>query len=195
MALKTTGVIFLLGIVALSIGILALALSSPFTSPLGLFVRLFALYGYLALSIATAMTPFLREVSQVFGRPFMKVHHTFAALGIAFSTAHPVAYAVQTMNIAVFLPSLESWTVFWALAGRPALLIMYVAVAGVFLRRRVQRYWRPVHALMYVVLFFGIVHASLLGTDFQSTAVKAVYSVLFAASMTAFVLKRLQKYL
>jgi DMSO/TMAO reductase YedYZ heme-binding membrane subunit len=195
MALKTRGLIFLLGVVALSIGILASVLSTSYASPLGLLVRLFALYGYFALSIATAMTPFLREVTQAFGRPFVKIHHTFAAAGIVFSTAHPVAYAIQSMDIGVFLPTFESWTGFWTFAGRPALLIMYVAVAGVLLRRRIQRHWRSVHALMYLVLFFGIVHASFLGTDFQSIAIRVLYSVLFAASMTAFILKRLKKYL
>lgn len=194
MALKTWGFVFLSGIVALAIVITILAFLTSYTNPLEFVVRLSALYGYLSLSVATMLTPFLREVSDVFGTPFIKMHHVFAALGTAFATVHPVAFAVRVMSVAVFLPSFESWYSFWALAGRPAFIIMYVALVGVVLRKSILRYWRVIHAFMYIVLFFGIVHANLIGTDFQNVIIIIVFNSLFAASMIAFALKRVQRY-
>ena len=38
-----------------------------------------------------------------------------------------------------------------------------VAVFAAFLRAKAPKYWRAFHALMYVVLLFGIVHANLFG--------------------------------
>jgi DMSO/TMAO reductase YedYZ heme-binding membrane subunit len=76
--------------------------------------------------------------------------------------------------------------------GRQALIIIYIAFFAVILRRKIVSYWRPFHALIYVALFFGIVHANLIGTDFQNIIVLFSLNALFAASILAFVLKRLQ---
>lgn len=55
-------------------------------------------------------------------------------------------------------------------------------------------YWRPFHALMYVALFFGVVHANLAGMDFQNVYLLVIYDGLFVAAVVAFGLKRLQFY-
>jgi len=192
--LNKKGFLVLLGITALVIIISALALSLPYGSPLEVVVRLFALYGYLTLSVATMTTPFLKEIPKVFGKTFIKVHHIFAIVGTASATVHPVAYAIQTLDPTVFLPSLRSWYAFWALAGRPALIIIYIALAAALVRRKMQTYWRSIHAMMYVVLFLGIVHANLIGTDFQNPVINTLFNLLFAASIAAFALKRIQRH-
>ncbi|MDI6719277.1 MAG: hypothetical protein QMD46_06670 [Methanomicrobiales archaeon] len=174
-----------------TVTLLALLPGIP-ADPLRLLVRLFALYAFLALSIAAIMTPFLREIYRIFGRPFLFVHHRFAAFGLAAVTVHPIAFAVLTENPRVFLPTLTSWTGFWTNAGRPALIIIYVAVAAVLLRGQVPRYWRPVHALMVAALFLAIVHANLIGTDFDGTWIPLIFNGLFIAVLAAFALKRWQ---
>jgi hypothetical protein len=45
---------------------------------------------------------------------------------------------------------------------------------------------------MYLALFMGVVHANLRGTNFQSLSIQIIYDSLFAAALTAFVLKRWQ---
>ncbi len=172
-----------------AVTVLALLPGVP-ADPLRLLVRLFALYGFLALSIAAIMTPFLREVYQLFGRPFLFLHHRFAAFGLAAVTVHPIALALLIANPRVFIPTLTSWTGFWTNAGRPALILIYVAVVAVLLRRQVPRYWRPVHALMVVALFLAIVHANLIGTDFDGIAIPLIFNGLFIAVLAAFALKR-----
>jgi DMSO/TMAO reductase YedYZ heme-binding membrane subunit len=62
----------------------------------------------------------------------------------------------------------------------------------VLLRRKVEAYWRYFHALMYVALFFGVVHANLWGRDFENGFIVVIYDGLFAVALVAFVLKRWQ---
>jgi len=194
MSLKRAGVVFLLGIAVLAVIIALLALPNAVDVDLTRSaVRFFGLYGFLFLSVATLVTPFLREVTQAFGRPFLKVHHGFAVLGVVFITLHPVFNAIE-FNLSVFVPNFASWMAFWRLAGRPAFILIYVAVFAVFLRAKAPKYWRAFHALMYVVLLFGIAHANLIGHDFQNLGIPLVFNALFIASLAGFVFKRYRSY-
>jgi hypothetical protein len=47
---------------------------------------------------------------------------------------------------------------------------------------------------MYVALFFGILHANLIGTDFENLFILITFNALFAISIAAFILKRYQTY-
>jgi DMSO/TMAO reductase YedYZ heme-binding membrane subunit len=176
------------------IAITALVLQNTGPDLLGLVVRLCALYGLAALAISTAMTPFVREITQAFGRPFLTIHQTFAIVGLIFITFHPVFFAISAMDILVFIPRFDSWLVFWELAGRPALYIAYFAASAALLRRKIPKYWRSIHALMYIVLFFAIVHGNLIGTDFQNPVLMIIYNVLFAITILTFILRRYQIY-
>jgi len=196
MVLKREGVIFLLGIAALAAVVAVLFLASATNAePVRLVVRFFGLYGYLFLSVATLITPFLKEVTQTFGKPFLKVHHSFSIMGIVFITLHPVFNAIERLSLSVFIPNFSSWDTFWRLAGRPAFILFYIAVFAAVLRAKAPKYWRTFHALMYVVLLFGIVHANLIGTDFENFGVMLIYNALFAAALVAFALKRYRKHL
>jgi predicted ferric reductase len=195
MALKREGVAFLLGIVALAVIIALLFLPSAGEEELAhLAVRFFGLYGYLFLSVATLTTPFLKEVTQAFGKPFLKVHHVFSILGVVFITLHPVFNAIERLSLSVFVPRFDSWDLFWRLAGRPAFIILYIAVLAAILRTKTPKYWRAFHALMYVALLFGIVHANLIGDDFQNLGIMVVFDALFLASLASFALKRYRNY-
>ncbi len=191
MALKRESITFLLGIIALAVIIALLFFPSAGEEELAhLAVRFFGLYGYLFLSVATLTTPFLKEITQAFGKPFLKVHHFFAITGIIFITLHPVLNAIERLSLSVFVPRVDSWGLFWLLAGRPAFIILYVAVLAATLRTKAPKYWRAFHALMYVVLVLGIVHANLFGKDFQNLGIIIVFNALFVASLASFVLKR-----
>ena len=62
------------------------------------------------------------------------------------------------MNIAVFVPVFYPFYDFWLLAGRPALILIYIAVAAGILRKKIPKYWKQIHFLNYVALFFGLIH-------------------------------------
>ena len=163
-------------------------------APLTLTIRVLSLNGYIALSIAAIMTPFLKEVTLFFKKSFTKVHHYFAAAGIILITLHPIAVFAQTLDPTIFLPNFESLYLFFFFGGIIALLLIYVAFGMVLLRRKIPCYWRPFHMLMYLALFIGVIHANLRGTNFQSLPIQIIYDSLFAAALAAFVLKRLQFY-
>ena len=194
MGITQRGWLFLLGVVALFVVVTSLALLTAYSDMLSLAVRLCALYGFVALAIATAMTPFLKEITQAFGRSFLRIHHLFAVLGLVFATLHPVFFAILQVDLLVFVPRFDSWLVFWQLAGRPALYILYLATVVAVLRRMIQKYWRYVHALMYMVLVFVIVHGNLIGTDFQNPILLVIMNALFTFTILTFVLKRYQYY-
>ena len=194
MPLKRASILFLLGIAVLAVIIMVLflprAIEGDFTRSA---VRFFGLFGYLFLSITTLVTPFLREVTQAFGRPFIKIHHSLAVLGVVFITLHPVFNAIES-SLSVFVPNFDSWNRFWIIAGRPAFILVYIAVFAAFLRAKAPKYWRAFHALMYVVLLFGIVHANLLGHDFQNLGIMIIFNVLFILSLAGFAFKRYRSY-
>ncbi|WP_067078144.1 hypothetical protein [Methanoculleus horonobensis] len=184
------GALFAAVILALYALVAAVVLTEPADDPFNVIARLAALWGFLALGIATLLTPFLREIMKIFGRSFLSVHHTFAAVGLLLPTLHPVVIAIGAMNPAVFIPIFSPWDRFWALAGRPALYLLYIAFAGVLLRKYIPKYWRWVHGLMYAVLLFAVVHGNLIGTDFENPIIWVLFNTLFALTVAAFVLKR-----
>jgi len=181
----------LIGIVFIAITVLQAAFFV--FGAINFFIRLFALWGYFFLAIAAMMTPFLKEIKHLFGLPFIKMHHIFAYAGLCLITLHPIFIAIYSSTAAVFIPSFSSWYEFWLFAGRPALIILYIALIAILFRRKIKP-WRIIHALMYLMLLLGFVHAVLIGTDFAKKAILIIYSVMFAGIIASFTAKRLQVY-
>jgi DMSO/TMAO reductase YedYZ heme-binding membrane subunit len=179
---------------ALFVGVSAAAVMRGGALPT-LAVRLFALNGFVALAIAASMSPFLREIRQIFGRPFIYVHHVFAAFGLISILLHPVAAAVTAGSLSVFIPVFSSIPAFLALGGRVAFYLILIALTAAVLRNRYPSVWRSFHMLMYAALALGIVHATLIGTDLANPGIRAVLYALFVAVMAALLLKRRQRYL
>lgn len=199
MALKRTGIVVLVAIALLAVGIAVLVMPNALENVAivgvdSVLIRFLGLYGFLFLGIAALTTPFLAGVTLDFGAPFKRIHHTFAAVGIVLISLHPIFNSFQILSLRVFVPRFDSWTVFWALAGRPALYLFYIALGAAFLRIKIPRYWRVFHGLIYVVLFFGIVHANLLGEDFANLGIKLTFDALFASSIAGLGYKRYKNY-
>jgi hypothetical protein len=187
------GIIGFIVLLLVFVTIIAVFESTSYTNPLGLVIRLSALYGYLMTAIAVFMTSHLSWVAHTFGRPFIHIHHTFAILGIALVTLHPISFALFVMSAMVFIPSFQSWIDFWASGGRVAFIFLYFGVLGGLLRSRWRR-WRYLHALMYVVLLFAIIHANLIGTDFANSGILWFYNLVFAAVVVTFMLNLRRKW-
>jgi DMSO/TMAO reductase YedYZ heme-binding membrane subunit len=178
---------YLLGGIGAAYGlVIALFLRTPAADAADFVIRLCALVGLLSLSIAALMTPFLRQIYTLFGRPFIAVHHSFALLGLACATIHPLSLAVSRTDFSVFIPDLNA---FWDFAGRQALIILYIALIFGIFREKISKKWRIGHALVYLVLLFGFIHGTLIGTDF-TPFLTALYGVLFLSSIGVFAYKR-----
>lgn len=191
---ETKKKLILLVILSLYAYIIILSLFSVGDNPIFYFIRLFALIGLLSMSIAAIMTPFAVELYKLYGKSFIKLHHLFSLTGLIFITLHPVFLAVYSANPFVFLPDFSSWLAFWELAGRPALILIYVAILAALLRKVYQKSWKLVHALVYIALIFGIVHGTLIGTNFSNPLVLVFFYVLFAITIFSFIYKRYKNY-
>jgi sulfoxide reductase heme-binding subunit YedZ len=183
---------FILGAVLVLYSVLGIIfITGPAIGPLNQFIRLFGLWGFTSISIAAMMSPFLREISRYFGRPFIRIHHIFAYTGLGLITVHPILNAVQAKSFSVFIPVFSSWSGFWIYAGRMALILIYIALLAVLIRSKL-RPWRILHMTVYLVLIMGFVHGMLIGTDLDNTAVMVVFAILIALVFSSFVIKRIR---
>ena len=188
------GLVFLFG---LAVSLLAYSMTP--TDTLTLTIRLLALNGYIAVSIAAIMTPFLKEITLFFKKSFVKVHHCFAAVGLLFLTLLPFTVLMQGLstnyvNLAAFVPNFTSVYLFFFYGGSVALILVFAAFGAALVRRKIPSYWRPLHAFMYLAMFVGIIHANLIGVDFGNLYIKIIFDGLFVTALAAFVLKRWQFY-
>jgi predicted ferric reductase len=193
MAVTRTGWLVITVIFVLFAIPLAVVAANPSISPLTTGIRIAGLTGFVALAGAMIMTPFLPEIYRNFGRPFLRIHHLFAVAGIILVTLHPVLLAIRLMTVAVFLPVFGSLYEFFALGGRLALILMYGALAGIFLRASIPAWWRGLHALMWVVLVLALLHGMLIGTDLREPIIGALFTTLTIVALGAFFAKRIQR--
>jgi hypothetical protein len=70
---------------------------------------LFALNGFIALSVTAILTPFIKEVTLFFKKSFIKVHHYFATFGLILIALHPIGVVIQALNPALILPNVGSF--------------------------------------------------------------------------------------
>jgi methionine sulfoxide reductase heme-binding subunit len=192
MAVTRNGYLFL-GIIASLLIISGLIVGiNPSPSLFTSGIRFAGLAGFIFLAVASIMIPWSREIYRNFGTSFVKFHHIFAFSGLILITLHPVLLAIRLMNVSVFLPRFDSFQEFLLIAGRPALILIYIAVAGVLLRRVIPLYWRAVHALIWVALILGIIHGDVIGTDMNNPAMFLIFNGLAVVAAAAFVLKRVK---
>lgn len=191
------GKIFLILIILFAILISIFSYYYSYSDPFSFSLRLFALNGFFSLSIAAYMNLFLKDIRRVFNKSFINVHHYFAITGLILVTLHPVSLFIQSLDPTIFLPNLSSFYQFLLLGGRQALLTIYIAVLAAILLIRIpkyRKYWRVLHALIYIALFFAIVHGNLIGTDFQNIYFNILYNGLFIGVIAVFILKRARSF-
>ena len=133
--------------------------------------QLFALNGFVALCLGVILTAVIREAREHLGKPFLSLHHTFAAAGLASITLHPLTLAVLFASPFIFVPIVSSLQDFAKNGGRAALPLILVAFIAVLIRGNIPRYWRTVHGLMYPAILVGLIHGNLLGSNFSNPAV------------------------
>ena len=180
-------------IVVVFLAIAVIVTDLPNSTPVTIGIRLAALWGLLAMGIAALMTPFLAEVRRIFGSPFLRVHHVFAAFGLAAITLHPVLVAVRSSSLLVFLPVTPLLEGYVPNAGRFALPLIYIAVVGALIRNRLAE-WRYFHLVIYIALLLGLLHGALFSRYFFGNLfLNALFFGLGVATVGAFIAKRWQR--
>ena len=184
LALGCIGLLFIICVVVVA--------KNPSPSPLTSGIRFAGLAGFVLLAVAAIMTPWSREISHTFGTSFTRFHHIFALGGLLAITLHPALLAIRLLNASVFIPRFGSGMATLANFGRLSLILLYVSVAAVVLRRYIPKYWRVFHALIWVALILGIIHGTLIGTDMKNQVVFVFFNGLAIVAIGAFILKRLK---
>jgi DMSO/TMAO reductase YedYZ heme-binding membrane subunit len=180
----------LLGLVALIVtgGLMAL---EPPGAPVYWVTRATSLLGYQAIFLSIVSSAYVRQMRRVFGRPFVQVHHVLSVTGLALATLHPLAVAWESASLRVFLPSFDSWSLFFQLGGRMAWPLIVVASLAAVLRRTIGRNWRVVHYLNYAAFWLATIHALMIGTDFRYLGVRILSIAMTLTVIAIFVQKRL----
>ncbi|MBK5113268.1 MAG: hypothetical protein KGD59_02220 [Candidatus Heimdallarchaeota archaeon] len=209
--MKKEGYLFIAGIISINLAVIILFFMKSLGG-FGTFIRLFALLGLVAMFIASMLTPFQKELYKIFKIPFLKIHHFSTIFGLTMITLHPVLHAIETAinftpieGAKVFLPDFTSAFSFWLLAGRPALIIIYVALVGSLIRKSFKKGWRWIHSLNYIALVFGVVHGIMNGSDFygfigpisgniSGLIMTLMFLIMTTMTITTFTLKRIQLY-
>jgi len=155
-------------------------------------IRLTAMIGFASLFVSVIMSDFFEEFDEN-GKKNLIYHHSFSIIGIVLITLHPVIFAVYKSDIGIFLPKFDSWIIFWELAGRPSLILLYIGFVSGFLLRAYKKSWRGVHMIVYIALFFGLVHGYLIGTDFQNPFVTLLFVLMFLVSIYVLIDKRFKQ--
>ncbi len=190
LSLKKQAIFIIVATVGLYILILIFFLLTPFTDAYSFIIRFGALFGFTSMFVATMMTPFVVQLYKIFGKPFVKIHHIYSIAGLVLITLHPIAFAIFRSDITVFLPDFSSWYGFWSLGGRLALILIYLAVLGALLRKKIIKSWRIIHILNYVALFLAYVHGVLIGTDFQNIGIFIIFTLMIILSFGVLIIKR-----
>lgn len=192
MTVTRNGILFLMGIGGILLVSATSVVLDPSPSPVTSGIRLAGLGGLALLAAGMIMSTWSREIYRSFGASFLRIHHLFALSGLILITLHPVLLAIRLMNISVFLPRFGSIQAAMNNAGRPALILLYIALAAVLFRRYTPTYWRVFHGLAWFALILGLVHGILIGTDTDNPLVLAVFVVLGAVAVGSFILKRMK---
>lgn len=162
----------------------------PVGTPLGWGIRAMALLGYWAVFLAAFSSAYMRELFQLFGRPFIRVHHILSVAGLILITLHPLGVALRSSSVRVFLPDFSSVYAFTSLGGRPAWYLFGLASLAAVLRSRIKQRWRLLHYLNYAAFLLATAHATMIGTDFRSPIMRVI-AVAFAVVLAGvFVRKR-----
>ena len=186
---RNTGYLVLVGCVVLALvsGLISL---QPYGTPLNWVTRGAALLGYLAIFLSIISSGAMRQLVRFFGRPFVRVHHILSVSGLILITLHPLSVAWSSASLRVFLPRFGSWLAFLQWGGPPAWYLLHLGSLAAVQRQSIGRNWRTVHLLNYVAFLLGTIHATLIGTDFQSPIAKAVAVALAIVIVAIFVRKR-----
>jgi len=182
---------YFLGVIgALYAWVIVLFFTKP-VEPEDLFIQLAVLTGYTSLFLAAIITPFMKQVYEMFGTSFIRIHHIFSVLGLVLITIHPISMAIAWEAPELFLLEFDSWKSFWFNAGRPAFYLLYIAAVPVLIRKYLPEWgWRILHGLVYVALVFGYFHGVLVGTDFENMWIMITFTAMLVLLFEVLIYKR-----
>ncbi|HNR95742.1 MAG: Ferric reductase like transmembrane component [Chloroflexi bacterium ADurb.Bin180] len=177
--------------VELTVIIIILTLwNTPSSGALNL-ARAAGLIGYIALFLAILSFEFVTEMTQLYGRPYLAVHHWLAFAGLGLALLHALAMAGMERDSSVLVPRLGSLRTFLTFGGPPALYLLLIAAAAGFLRGRIGSSWKYIHWLNYAAFFLILAHSWLRGTNVPQGILSVLWPAMALIVLVVFVHKHL----
>jgi sulfoxide reductase heme-binding subunit YedZ len=189
---KNTHYLVLAGVVLLAL-VAAIVATQPRPKPIFWIIRGAALLGYLSIFVSILSSAYMPQLVRFFGRPFAQVHHVASITGLAAMMVHPLMIAWNSATLSVFVPHLDSFVGFLTFGGRVVWPLAGLAALAAWLRKPIGKNWRVIHYLNYLAFWLVTVHAILIGSNFQSLAVRAIAVILALATVAVLVQKRLSQ--
>jgi methionine sulfoxide reductase heme-binding subunit len=184
-------IMIVLGIVAvLFIGGILLVQPVPSFPPM--LVRFLALAGYLGVFVAALSSLYMRELVQIMGRPFIKIHHAFSLTALGLLVAHGLSVAITWADASVLIPTFSPLSMLFRNGGRVAIYLLVIAVVTAWQRKALSSSWRWIHLLNYVAFLFATAHANLLAGNFGHPIPRVVSILMALVLMGVLVLRRVR---
>jgi sulfoxide reductase heme-binding subunit YedZ len=185
-----TGPSILVTVIPLAL-VAAALIANPSDYTLYTAIRAAAMLGYIYVFFSCLSSAFVRELTRHFGRPYLKIHHTLATVGLTLLTVHGAAAAWDSQSIAVFLPRFGSPEGFLSWGGPPAYWLIWIAVAAAAARLSIGVRWRVLHWLNYIAFMLASAHALMIGSDLEHRAPRWVVTAMVLVVIAVFISKRL----
>ncbi len=165
-------------VVVILVLIVELTIPKDRNQPVDWLIRVTALAGYFCVLAAIVSSAYMRQMTQFFGKSFLKVHHIASIVGLALVTVHPLGVAWKQLSLRVFVPDASSWYQFLLLGGRPSWFLIVIASLVAALRKPIGKNWKWLHYLNYLAFWLATVHGILIGGNVQNLPMR----ILFIAS-------------
>ncbi|MFP4383405.1 MAG: ferric reductase-like transmembrane domain-containing protein [Spirochaetia bacterium] len=151
--------------------------------------QILVLLAFPVLALQPVLSARLRLLDKAFAlNSVINFHRTMAIAGAAAAFIHPVLLAAGTSNWALLYSFDLPW---YILFGKAALLLLILMVlTSLFLAffRLTFEKWRFFHNLFFMLVIIGVFfHSIFTGSDFIYPFMVALWSVLLAAALTAYV--------
>jgi len=155
--------------------------------------RAVGLFGYGAVFVTILSHEYMREMRNLFGKPYLAVHHLLARAGLVLVILHPVLMAILMRDPGQLVPRFDSLRTFLLLGGRPALYLILLASLAAVLRRRLKVTWKVIHWLNYLAFVLVFAHSWLLGGNVSTSILKFVSPLMLLTVVVVFLRKRLAR--
>jgi len=133
-----------------------------------LFRRLAGLTGLSSLFIAIILSSFVKQSKAIFGVVYLKIHHFFSILGLVLISLHPLIMMVDFGTTRILIPNFSSWNAFITNGGRFAIYIIYIAALAAVLKKKIIKYWKSIHTLLYPAFLLSAIHGIYQGSDLRN---------------------------
>ncbi len=188
--MRRLGVLIPTAMVALGLIIVYTLYRTP--GPLGwTLARAAALFGYGTIFWTILSSEYIAQMRKLFGRPYLRVHHLLARIGLVLIVIHPVTVAVLSRDPTAFVPQFSSLRTFLTLGGRPALYIFFGAALAAVAHKRIKHSWKVIHWLNYLAFTLAFIHSWLLGTNVATGLLKFIWPAMAAIVLLVLLHKRL----